>query len=95
MNSELTISQLLQLSSPIIIDIRHPSKYLAGHIPSAKSINAKSLLENPSSYLDKRQTYYLYCDFGFTSKRVVERLNAMGYSAKNIIGGYKNYLLRK
>ena len=92
---EITISELLKRENVNIIDIRSHSRYLAGHIPGAISIDAYSLLFYPDKYLRKGENYYLYCDSGVRSKALVERLNAKGYSTVNIMGGYNNYLLIK
>ncbi len=78
-----------------IIDIRSRSKYNLNHIPGAINIEAIELLSNPSRYLNKSDIYYLYCDFGNTSRIVVNKLNNMGYNTVNIEGGFNNYLLRK
>ena len=78
-----------------IIDIRSKNKYYMGHIPSATNIEYLELLSNPSKYLNKNEIYYLYCDSGYTSSMVVNKLNNIGYNTVNIDGGYNNYLLRK
>ena len=86
---------LLNLPNKNIIDIRERNRYLQGHIPNAISIEATELSKYPEKYLKKDSTYYLYCDSGFRSKILTQRLNRLGYHTVNIIGGYNNYLLRK
>ena len=46
------------------------------------SINIKlsSLLDNPSKYLDKNKTYYIYCNKGTRSRRAVQILSVYGYN---------------
>ena len=78
-----------------IIDIRSKSEYDMGHIPGAIFIDKYELLFNSSKYLNKNDTYHIYCNSGITSKGVVSKLNNMGYKCVNIDGGYKNYLLSK
>ena len=46
-------------------------------------------------HLKKDEIYYIYCDNGLTSKRVVYTLNRLGYNTVNINGGFYNYLLRE
>ena len=82
-------------SNKNIIDIRSYHRYLQGHIPGAISIESSELITYPEKYLDKEKTYYLYCDSGFRSSNIVQKLNSMGYNTVNIIGGYNNYLLSK
>lgn len=91
----ISIIELLRNHYLNIIDIRDKQKYLKNHIPGAVSIEASELIKNPTIYLEKAKTYYLYCDSGYHSKIVVKRLNDMGYRTVNIIGGFNNYLLRK
>ena len=88
------ISELLN-NNLNIIDIRDYNKYLQGHIPGAISIEYFELDNNPEKYLRKDKKYYLYCDSGFRSKILVQKLNSLGYNTVNIIGGFNNYLLRK
>lgn len=78
-----------------IIDIRNKKEYEIGHIPGAISIDSYELLFNPSKYLNKNETYHIYCNSGITSNGVVSKLNSMGYKCVNIDGGYKKYLLSK
>ena len=74
------------------IDIRDKNKYLKGHIASAININYIDLLANTSRYLNKNNTYYIYCDSGMKSEFVVSRLVKKGYNCVNVDGGYNNYL---
>ena len=78
-----------------IIDIRTKEKYLKSHIEGAVNISYMDLLLNHKKYLDKDKTYYIYCDSGIRSKRLVNELNSLGYHTIDIEGGYNNYLRRK
>lgn len=78
-----------------IIDIRNANLYAKGHIINAKNIPEYLLVNNPEQYLNKKETYYIYCQTGTTSRKVVSILNSRGYHVFDIIGGYKNYLLWK
>ena len=51
--NEISISNLLKLSNPNIIDIRDNYTYNMGHLPNAKNIPYYSLLSNYSIYLKK------------------------------------------
>lgn len=93
--NNITIEELFKIKPQYIIDIRDYSLYLNGHIENAKSIPKYLLLSNPDVYLDKHNTYYIYCSSGVQSSRVVNELIHKGYKVVNILGGYHNYLLRK
>lgn len=84
-----------QNSNLNIIDIRDAYSYNKGHIPNARNIPANYLIGQSESVLSKRDTYYIYCQSGTTSSRVVNILNQKGYHVYNLIGGYNNYLLWK
>ena len=78
-----------------IIDIRSVEKYNNSHIPNAKNIPKVLLVTNHYKYLNKYDTYYIYCQYGKTSLQVCNYLSNLGYKVKNILGGYESYLLEK
>ena len=69
-------------------------KYNNSHIPNAKNIPKIELVTNYSKYLNKNDIYYIYCDNGYKSKRIVSYLNSLGFNTVNINGGFYNYLFR-
>lgn len=89
------LKKLLETGPISLIDIRNSYKYNRGTISGAKNIEVEELLYNYSKYLDKQETYYLFCDTGSSSHRLSNILNSMGYKVYNISGGYQAYLLEK
>ena len=92
--NEISIKQLMNLKKPKIIDIRDNYSYSQGHINNAVNIPYYSLLSNYSIYLNKTDTYYLYCDYGKQSMEISNRLNLFGYHTFYVKEGYldfKNY----
>ena len=87
----ISIFELINLSNPIIVDIRNYYYFELGHIDGAISIPYYNLLNNYSHYLNKYDTYYLYCDTGDQSFDVSNRLNSFGYDTYSISGGYIEY----
>ena len=87
---DMIINNLYDLN---IIDIRDNYRYNFKHIPNAKNIPKNFLIMNPHNYLDKNETYYIYCEMGINSQEVCERLTDMGYDVVNIIGGFNEYKL--
>ena len=51
------------------------------NIATADKLKASTLLDNPSKYLNKNNTYFFICKNGITSRRVVRILNIYGYNA--------------
>lgn len=78
-----------------VIDIRNKEKYNDNHIPNSINIPYEELLLQPSKYLKKEETYYIYCMQGKTSFSVCNILNKVGYNLININGGYESYILNK
>lgn len=75
-----------------IIDIRNNFIYNLGNIPTSKNIPKDYLLTFPEKYLKKNEKYYIYCESGFTSIKVCNKLREMGYNVINVLGGYHDYL---
>lgn len=71
-----------------VIDIRDRIDYEKDHYVNAINIPYIFLLNNPSKYLIKGITYYIYCYKGNMSKKASELLNALGYNIVNIKDGY-------
>ncbi|MGN1358739.1 MAG: rhodanese-like domain-containing protein, partial [Bacilli bacterium] len=89
--NEISIKQLMNLKNPKIIDIRDNYSYSQGHINNAVNIPYYSLLSNYSIYLNKTDTYYLYCDYGKQSMEISNRLNLFGYHTFYIKEGYLDF----
>lgn len=94
MNQEISISDLkrVMITKPNIIDIRENYFYQVGRIPTAINVPMNFILTVPQNYLNKQDTYYIYCEMGSRSKRVCQELRNLGYHVVNIIGGYQSYL---
>jgi len=71
-----------------VIDIRDRSDYEQGHFQSAVNIPYSLLLCFANKYLNKNETYYIYCTSGIRSKNATELLSAMGYHIVNVKDGY-------
>lgn len=74
-----------------IIDIRDNYSYNLGHLSNSKNIPYYRLLSNYSMYLNKKTTYYLYCDYGSQSKEISNRLNLFGYKTYYVKEGYLDF----
>ena len=65
----------------------HNYSYNISHIKNSINIPYYNLLNNYSHYLNKNNTYYLYCEEGKQSLEISKRLNEFGYNTKSIKGG--------
>ena len=82
-----------KLKNPITIDVRSEDKYKFGHIPNAINITMEEILLRPTLYLNKSETYYIYCEKGIVSRIVCKELSALEYKVIEIDGGYENFIL--
>ena len=87
----ISVYELKKITNPIIIDIRDNYSYNISHIKSAINISYYNLLNNYSHYLNKNDTYYLYCEEGRQSFEISKRLNYFGYNTKSIEGGFISF----
>lgn len=96
MIQSISMESFLTLPDSIsVIDIRGNQSYNNNHIPNAINIPYEKLLLHPDQYLRFSKNYYLYCQKGITSKKLVALLNRMGYHTISIDGGYEEWIMKK
>ena len=72
----------------IILDVRTPEEFAAGHIPGALNIPNETIGTDEIPQLpEKEQRIYVYCRSGNRSKQAAEKLVALGYTGIVEIGG--------
>ena len=73
MISSISMVDFLKIEVPIqVIDIRSVESYNNNHIPGARNVPFEKLLVNPNKYLNKNETYYIYCQKGTKSLRICQ-----------------------
>ena len=82
------VAMMAQESDYIILDVRRPDEFAAGHIPNAinvpnETIGTAKILERP----DKNQLIMVYCRSGRRSKEAAEKLVKLGYTNIVEFGG--------
>jgi rhodanese-related sulfurtransferase len=84
-------------SPPMIVDVRTPEEFQAGHIPKALNIPLSSLekrLDELSSSRDS--TIYLVCEVGGRSAKATQVLLDAGFSSPvNVSGGTRAWRIAK
>lgn len=79
-----------ELNSVIVVDVRTPEEFAAGHIENAVNIDwFDSNFADQIGSIDKEKKIYLYCKKGGRSAKATMLLDSLGYS--NVIdleGGY-------
>lgn len=69
----------------ILIDVQHPLDYKENPTPNSKNMYADKLLMNYKTVLDKNKKYYIICNKGTLSQRVVAMLEYLGYDVTQVI----------
>ena len=82
------VTMMAQETGYIILDVRRPDEFAAGHIPNAinvanETIGTAELPELP----DKDQLIMVYCRSGRRSKEAAEKLVKLGYTNIVEFGG--------
>ncbi len=78
--------------NPIIVDVREPDEFAAGHIPGAINLPLGDLTDLAQTELpDKDALIYLYCRSGSRSAYGATEMVALGYTNLHDLGGIINW----
>ncbi len=69
----------------ILIDVQHPLDYKKNPTQGSINIYADKLLMNSKAYLDFGKRYFIICNKGFLSRRVVAYLEYLGYNVTQVL----------
>ena len=70
----------------VVIDVRTPAEFAAGHVADALNIDAASEdFEAKVDALDKGKTYVVYCRTGSRAGRAIETMTELGFG--NLVNG--------
>lgn len=78
--------QLLAQPGTLVLDVRTPAEYQAGHLPAARNldVNADSFRQQLTQ-LDPQRTYVVYCHSGKRSRRAIDLMYQQGF--RNLVNG--------
>ena len=89
---KMPISEFKQelLDNAILVDVRTPEEFSAGHLENADNINwYDAAFSEQFKTVDKNKTIYLYCKMGGRSAKAQEKLKSLGFThVVNLEGGY-------
>jgi rhodanese-related sulfurtransferase len=73
----------------VVLDVRTPTEYKAGHIPGATNINVNSPdFEEKVRSLDTNRTYLVHCGAGVRSAKACDKLSKLQFrQLYNLEGG--------
>ena len=83
-------AQAYQRSGALVVDVRTPAEFNAGHLPNAMNIPL-DLIESgsPLPLKDRNQVLLLHCQGGMRSAKAKKILNGLGYANVFDLGSYK------
>ncbi len=84
-------SKLREVKTNVVLDVRTPAEFQAGHIPGAVNIDWNGVdFTRKIDALDKTKTYLVYCASGGRSARACDKMSTLGFSnLYNLEGGIK------
>jgi rhodanese-related sulfurtransferase/enamine deaminase RidA (YjgF/YER057c/UK114 family) len=79
--------ELRQQKDVVVLDVRTPEEYAAGHVPGATNLNIqdKSFADRAAN-LDKSRTYVVYCQAGGRAGRACTKMQDMGFKVFDFTG---------
>ena len=84
----------LERTDALVVDVREPEEFAAGHIPGAVNAPLSTLRERHAS-LPKERTLWLCCGVGQRAYYATRFLLQQGYQAANLSGGMATYGARQ
>jgi phage shock protein E len=84
--------QKFEAEGGIILDVRHPPEYVAGHIPGAINIPLEDLVNNLAMIPNKNQPLIICCATGMKSASATVLLESLGYLHVSNGGSWSNLL---
>jgi NADPH-dependent 2,4-dienoyl-CoA reductase/sulfur reductase-like enzyme/rhodanese-related sulfurtransferase len=79
---------------PLVVDVREPGEFAAGHIPGAVNLPL-SVLRRRHGELPRERALAVYCGVGQRAYYAVRFLAQHGYRAANLSGGWTTYCARR
>ena len=83
------------LDKNLILDVREPAEFAAGHLPGAVNIPRGVLefkISNHSEFQNKSAEIIVYCQTGGRSALATEALSKLGYAnAVSMVGGFNQW----
>jgi NADPH-dependent 2,4-dienoyl-CoA reductase/sulfur reductase-like enzyme/rhodanese-related sulfurtransferase len=82
--------QALPESRSMLVDVREPSEYAAGHIEGALNVPLPQIRDRLNELPQDREIW-LYCGVGQRSYYALRILRQHGFNVRNLSGGFKTY----
>jgi rhodanese-related sulfurtransferase len=92
--STLQATQLMNRENALVLDVREPAGFAAGHILGAKNLPLAEIDKRAADFVKyKSKTVIVNCDTGNVSARAVGLLKARGFeNVVSLAGGFRAWL---
>ncbi len=99
------LDKYMGISGVVIIDLREPGQYAAGHLSGAINVPYRqmeklldnagydkggSIIINGNTY-DRSAYFIFYCERGSLSMIIGSKMSSLGYNAGTVVGGIRQY----
>jgi rhodanese-related sulfurtransferase len=83
--------KLRSATNNVVLDVRTPKEFAAGHIPGATNIDVNAPdFDKKVRALDRNKTYLVHCAAGVRSAKACEKLSKLSFGhLYNLTGGFK------
>lgn len=85
------IKQYNETPGAVLLDVRTPQEYQAGHIPNSRNVPLQTLGQVGAAAGGKDTPLFVYCHSGARSRQAAGELQRMGYLHVKNIGGISAY----
>ena len=85
------VKEYEETEGAVLLDVRTPQEYRAGHIPGSKNIPLQELGRLGAVAAGQEVPLFVYCQSGARSGRAAGELRHMGYRRVKNIGGMSAY----
>ena len=83
---EITVEELAARPNGLLVDVREPDEYDAGHVPGAVLL-PMSQLANRMGEIEKSSPAFVVCASGNRSSAMTDLLRGAGFDAVSVAGG--------
>lgn len=90
---ECTLADLERAGEAVVVDVREPDEYAAGHVPGALPIPMGQVAARLGE-VPRGGTVYVVCASGNRSKAAAQTLEDAGVDAYSVAGGTKGWIER-
>ncbi|MEY3657136.1 MAG: hypothetical protein RL114_1494 [Actinomycetota bacterium] len=94
--TEISVTDLVAVDSPYVVDVREVDEYTGGHVPAAINVPLSTLVDS-YSVISAEPVIYVVCQLGGRSARACEFLSNLseydGVKFVNVVGGTAAWIL--